>query len=185
MDAGTQAVNVSSILENAMRIFTKPTLERGARVSHMKSIKKSLAVLAIAGLCVSAFAPVAAARGLGGYGGHADNPSQATSFSEIWNSVSWNGSGTARWDIPLVIDPVGNYSPTAWVYVNGVSSNVSCTVQAVNQNEGTISNTRWVSPGVGNAWTSVNPGTVTTVYNGSLEMACFLGKGSRIQTVAW
>jgi len=154
-------------------------------MNHMNHTKKSLTILAVAALAVAALAPVASARGLGGWGGHADNPSQATSFSENWNAVAYNGSNTARWDIPLVIDNVGSLTPVAYVYVSGASSNVSCSSQAVSQDQSTISNTVWASPSVGNAWTSVTPGTVTTVTNGSAEIACFLGNGSKVQTVTW
>ena len=153
----------------------------------MNSLKKSPVVVAVAVLSVSMAAqtPIASARGLGGFGGHADNASQQTSFSEVWNAVVYNGSGSARWDIPLVIDGVGTEWTFVYAFVNGVSSNVSCSVQAVSQDTSFISSTSWHSPSVGNAWTSIALPTVTTVTNGSLEMACFLGNGSRIQTVTW
>jgi hypothetical protein len=153
----------------------------------MNSVRKSLVVVAVAALSVSmaALPPIASARGLGGFGGHADNASQQTSFSEFWNAVVYNGPGSARWDIPLLIDPVGSDSTTVYAFVNGASSNVSCSAQAVSQDTRFISNTAWYSPNIGNAWTSVTLPAVTTVFNGSLELACFIGNGSRIQTVTW
>jgi hypothetical protein len=150
----------------------------------MNNVKTSFFVAA-AVLSVAALAPNASARGLGGYGGKADSGSQTSSFSEVWNSVMYNGTGTARWDIPLVIDAVGSLTPTVYAFVSGASSNVSCTAQAVSQDESFISSTGWFSPSVGNAWTSVALPTVRTVTNGSAEVACFIGTNSRIQTVTW
>jgi hypothetical protein len=168
-----------------MRTFNKLALERCASVLHMKSIKKSLAVLAIAGLCVSAFAPVAAARSIGGRGGQASNASQATSFLEDFNGVTWNGSGYARWDMPLVIDRAANYTPTAWVYVNGVAGNANCVSQAKTGDGRTVSYTNWIHASVGNAWTTITPGTVAALSNSAVQISCFLGNGSVIQSVTW
>ena len=151
----------------------------------MNRIRKSLMVVSVTALSLTALVPLASARGLGGFGGKAADATQESSFSEYWNAVVYNGSGTARWDVPLVIDALGTLNVTAYVYVNGVSSNVSCSTQSVGPDSMSKSNTVWVSPPVGNAWTSVFPGPVTGFVDGSLEISCFLGTGSKLQTVTW
>lgn len=154
-------------------------------IFFMNSVKKLLVAVAALSVSMAALTPIASARGVGGFAGHAHDPSQQANFLEFWNGVIYTGSGATRWDIPLVIDGIGPVNTFVYVFVNGVSSNVSCSVQAVSPDTSFISNTALHSPNIGNAWTSIALPTVTTVSNGSLEMACLVGNGSRIQTVTW
>jgi hypothetical protein len=151
----------------------------------MNSFLKSIAFTSIAAVSVATIGSVAQARAIGGFGGHADDASQASAFVENWNGVLNNGSGSYRWDVPLVVDPAGNYTPTVAVYVNGASSNVSCTTQAVTNTGSDYSNTGWYSTTQGNTNGYITPGTVTVPNGGSLEVACFLSPGSKLIDVVW
>lgn len=155
------------------------------RNAFMHNLKRPLVAVAALSVSMAALTPIAFARSVGGFGGHAHDPSQQANFSEFWNGVTYTGSGATRWDIPLVIDDVGPEHTFVYAFVNGVASSVSCSVQAVSQDASFISNTALYSPNIGNAWTSIALPTVTTISNGSLEMGCLISNGSRVQTVTW
>jgi hypothetical protein len=155
------------------------------RNAFMHNMKKPLVAVAALSVSMAALSPIAFARSVGGFSGHAHDPSQHANFSEFWNGVTYTGPGATRWDIPLVIDDVGVKRTFVYVFVNGVASNVSCSAQAVSQDASFISNTALHSPNIGNAWTSIALPAVTTISNGSLELACLIGNGSRVQTVTW
>jgi hypothetical protein len=151
----------------------------------MNTVQKMFSGLALAAVSSVLFSHAAEARAIGGFGGRPDSASQNTCFAATWKDVNFTCTGSGRWDLPLVVDNAGNYTPNLSAFASGSSSGVSCSVQAVSQNNTVFSNTNWISPGQGNANVVYQPGTVTVPGGGTLEVACFLSQGSHLFGVTY
>jgi hypothetical protein len=157
----------------------------------MKTTHKSIVAVAASAAFLAVLVPTAeASRSVGGFAGHEDNAGQNSCFAENWNGVTNTCNSAVRWDIPLPIDGGGHYnSPEIQVFVSGVASNVSCTVQGVSGDGSSIVSDPWNNPTNGNTNAIVQPGFLSIPSaggtQGTLEAACFIGKGSIIRGVQW
>jgi hypothetical protein len=136
-------------------------------------------------LALSTFAGSAHARSASAFIGRAQNPADAGCFSEWYGTLTNNCSGTRVLFFPLPVDATGSY----WGYVNayGASSanNVGCQVFGLNKEVTLVWGGSVVYLQSFGASAGIELGRGYVPDLGTLNAACWVNQGGRVNNVSW
>jgi hypothetical protein len=136
-------------------------------------------------LALTTFAGAAHARSASAFIGRAQNPADASCFSEWYGTLTNNCSGSRVLYFPLPIDHSGNY----WTYVNayGASSanNVGCQPFGLNKEVTLVWGGGIVYLQTFGASAGIEVGGTYAPDLGTVNVACWVNQGGRVNNVSW
>jgi hypothetical protein len=148
----------------------------------MNTIKKLGFGLGLALVGVVTFLPTADAssNGIGGFGGHPDDPSTAGCFSENWGSVKSSCTSMPGWEISMPANSPGSWwTPNLHVAGNGFNNTITCGAVGVATDQSYIYN----APQQTASNAQMFSFSVYVPQNGYLFTACYMGAGTEWYSV--
>ncbi|WP_163992866.1 hypothetical protein [Pyxidicoccus caerfyrddinensis] len=145
---------------------------------HTRTVVASLFAL-------STFAGSAQARSVSAFSGKPTNPADATCFSEWYGTLTNNCSGTRVLEFPLPIDTSGSY----WGYVNAYgatsANNVGCQVFGLDKGVSLVWGGSIIYLPTFGASAGIELGRAYAPDLGTLNIACWVNQGGRVNSVSW